>query len=989
MHRSAVYLGDFLSALQATGAWKPGTPFPVHGLALSQIADACGLVLPPEPLQEVMSDTQPPEEPPKRQAQLQELPPARAAAKDGSPARERRLEFWHVAKKIERSVQELAQRRAPPAFLERAPETSNADWDFDWKPSPGRGLLSWKRLWPFLKSALGSQRRSQQIDVPCTVRKLALATPLRSFPVRRRPAWQSRAVLLLDHRTALGSFWDDYAWLVRRIERVRGSLGLSAVRALWTGPKLMDEGKKRPWRVGGTSSDTAILTLGDLCQYDRTNPEYQSWVGLGRQLRRRGFRPWALCPCPRDRWSPAMARAWSLACWDHGQRLPLARGSSGHSALPVLPQDESALLVHREGQLLSLLRLASPGILVERGLLRDLRLLLPEADAGTEYDACQSKDFPGTEGARQLQPSFQLALRRELMDTAKVPLPLFLQAVSLILAHHQHSQSVFGPQEWDGILDLATPEHLQAMEQAGLLHDGVWEAIRHHWEKLAAGLLRERYGEHQAAMLPFAGELAARLQERSLTSDSLARQAKEVIWRLNHPADDRLAAWVRAESLEFLSPEQPLKVQALTLHDGLQLDSSMEESAGNLGLIQGRRLSLGVAVEGQLPENAFRAEREWTANSLLTAEELGQARRITLDAGEQQLILEKQFRPAWASRMGYDRNGLWAESSAPFPFPKAFFRWTEFGNEGRFRWKMESLLSTEMEKTWRFWADEFGLAAEFVIGQVPFVLRWIPPGSFMMGSPEEEPGRSDDEGPQHRVTISKGFWMGETPVTQRQWEVVVQSAYFDTETGSAHRRRNIARKPSHFKGSPDLPVEMVSWADCGHFCGLLDSLLPDGPGFHLPTEAQWEFACRAGTVTAFNDGSDCTSPFGKDPALDKLGWFFDTSGQQSRPVREKEANKYGLYDMHGNLWEWCVDVWHSYLDGERTDPHYKGDDSAERVLRGGSWSDLAQFCRAGCRFRGHPNNQFRSLGLRLAAGQNVPREAKQNIIVGARARPHQ
>lgn len=1199
MHRSAVYLGDLLQALQATGAWQPGMPFPDSGQAMADFAAACGFeapILVPKRDEELPSPPEDQAKPPPPEI----LPPPRPVSKDGKPAGERRLEFWHIAEKHHASAEELASRRKTPDFIESAPEASNVDWEFEWQPSPGRGLLPWKRLWPFLKGVLGAQRRSLQLDVPRTVKKLALAIPLRRFPLRKRPAWQSRAVLLVDYRPALAPFWDDYDWLIRRLSAVRGELGLSVVRAQWVGGSLLDAKKKRRWQPPATGAETSILALGDLSQFHPEQAELEHWMRLGRQLTRRGLRPWALCPCPRERWSSAMSRAWSLACWDHGHRLPTGRGRRGLSAQPPLLTEQNEIQARHERQLLDLLRLASPALHVERGLLRDLRLLLPQAaDAGTEYDAFQSAEFLGSESARQLIPRLQAALRRELMDTAKVPLPLFLSAIRLLLAHHWHSQAVFGAQEWDGILDTATLEHQAALEQAGLLHEGVREAIRLHWEKLAAGLLRQSYGEHQAAMRPFAAGLVATLQESGLTSDTTARRAKEIIWRLHHADAKRLAAWVRPESIEFMEPQQTLKAQALTLRDGLHLDNWLEEGSGVMGVIQGRRMTLGLSVEGEQPNQSFKAERDWAASTLLTEEELRRARRVTLDAGDQRLVLEKMYRPLWASRLYYDRRGLVADldlqgekrtlrwhltsgavtdSDRTLPQPvlvnivsvireiearirvitrtggirflvemrdvknrpngwidhraltvivcelvenavkytpskgrvdlivqvnydqlkitvrdtgigipaknmenifepasrananlKSFERGmglvtvgkltcamggkVELSSDGKgsgttayvtLPWpstrdaaeavyrkakKEKEASSTgsvagktlplqsqatgvwhaESKPTWanRLWADDHGIAADFRIGDVPFVLRWIPPGRFLMGSPEDEPGRSEDEGPQHWVTISKGFWMGETPVTQAQWRaVVLSSGKMDGNEEERGMVLALQSSPSHFKGPPDLPVESVSWEDSVLFCRLLDSLLPSGPGFHLPTEAQWEFACRAGEPKGPFHGPISLKGDVLSPDLEAYAWYGGNSGKDcvvsnpqdssswlggngspsagTHPVKTKLPNPHGLYDMLGNIWEWCSDEWDATAYSKRvggskdTQLDYTVG-NAVRVMRGGSWYDLAKLCRAASRSRDHSAHSWDGRGFRLCAGLAPPEQIRRPL----------
>jgi formylglycine-generating enzyme len=253
-----------------------------------------------------------------------------------------------------------------------------------------------------------------------------------------------------------------------------------------------------------------------------------------------------------------------------------------------------------------------------------------------------------------------------------------------------------------------------------------------------------------------------------------------------------------------------------------------------------------------------------------------------------------------------------------------------------------------------FGEDDGGIFAECSVKEVRFVWRWICPGKFRMGSPKDEKGRWSAEGPQHEVRFTRGFWLGETPVTQAQWQAVMGD------------------NPSHFKGD-QRPVEQVTWPESRDFAAKLNALLP---GLHaaLPTEAQWEYACRAGTQSAYHDGSPCTEPSGQDPALDKLGWFDKNSDGQTHGVKLKAANAWGLYDMHGNVWEWCRDAWDEKAYAKRgkitLDPETKeGDESAFRVVRGGSWDFLAQYCRAAFRRRRHPGSRNQSRGLRLAAGQ--------------------
>lgn len=182
---------------------------------------------------------------------------------------------------------------------------------------------------------------------------------------------------------------------------------------------------------------------------------------------------------------------------------------------------------------------------------------------------------------------------------------------------------------------------------------------------------------------------------------------------------------------------------------------------------------------------------------------------------------------------------------------------------------------------------------------------YVQGGAFLMGSPENETGRTVDEGPQRRVSVP-GFYIGKYEVTQAQWRAVM------------------GNNPSSFKGD-NRPVENVSWNDAQEFCRKLSQMT--GKTYRLPSEAEWEYAARAGT----------TGPYAGN--LDAMGWYEKNSGGKTQPVGQKQANAWGLFDMHGNVWEWCEDFWHANYNGAPTDGSawLSGGDSRYRVLRGGSW----------------------------------------------------
>jgi len=228
-------------------------------------------------------------------------------------------------------------------------------------------------------------------------------------------------------------------------------------------------------------------------------------------------------------------------------------------------------------------------------------------------------------------------------------------------------------------------------------------------------------------------------------------------------------------------------------------------------------------------------------------------------------------------------------------------------------------------------------------------LRWIPPGSFTMGSPEGELGRHPNE---HRSTVqfSKGFYLAETELTQTQWRIVIHE------------------NPSSFTGE-NLPVETITWAEAKHFCELLNKQPtkagqpPAGYRWDLPTEAQWEYACRAGTTGALHHGIEILSEAGICPNLGQVAWYQGNSSGQTQPVGLKKANRWGLRDMHGNVWEWCRDTYAPHHPGGRDPLVTLGD---THVRRGGSATYQARTCRAASRDGLGATAKGNGLGMRLA-----------------------
>lgn len=233
--------------------------------------------------------------------------------------------------------------------------------------------------------------------------------------------------------------------------------------------------------------------------------------------------------------------------------------------------------------------------------------------------------------------------------------------------------------------------------------------------------------------------------------------------------------------------------------------------------------------------------------------------------------------------------------------------------------------------------DEVGENRTFTVNGVSFTMVAVKGGTFTMGATSEQTGADSDESPTHLVTLSD-YYIGETEVTQELWQAVMGS------------------NPSNFTGNLQRPVERVSWNDCQTFITKLNVLT--GETFSLPTEAEWEYAARGGNKAQgyLYSGSN---------TIDDVAWYTTNSSSTTHPVKTKQANELGIYDMSGNVWEWCADWYGSYSSSAQTAPVGPSSGSY-RVLRGGRWNLNATYCRVANRDYNTPSSVYSYYGLRLS-----------------------
>jgi formylglycine-generating enzyme required for sulfatase activity len=346
--------------------------------------------------------------------------------------------------------------------------------------------------------------------------------------------------------------------------------------------------------------------------------------------------------------------------------------------------------------------------------------------------------------------------------------------------------------------------------------------------------------------------------------------------------------------------------------------------------------------------------------------------QILLDTGSEQLTIEEIEKPRWALAWGRDEDGLYVLMPNPWGEPlRCAYPWpVGAGWSQRFpspNLVLDDEWFLETEQDWLMLGiDEFGLFASFTVdyGNTQ-ILRYIVPGTFIMGSPRSELGRFDNEGPQHKVGISQGFWLADTACTIGLWWAMMEQRWYHPSISSDHPFDKI---------TSDHPVAEVSWLDIQHFLKKLHLMLA-GCTASLPTEAEWEYACRAGTITPFS--------FGVNINTEKVNFHGDypyshvEKGEfrgQTVAVKALAANDWGLYQMHGNVSEWCADPLLDY-GGEALDPGLahalamaeggRIDSGVMRVLRGGSWIGHARSARSACRDGRVQDGRSRHVGFRF------------------------
>ena len=794
--------------------------------ALEDFADVLGYRLeaptleePEEPGPELDGDTITPPRPEPNPIQTDEaLPPA---------------PFYRVVAQRDLTPDEVV-RSEPEWYREAAPYAQGIRAQGDQRPPPQLPLMRWSRLWPFLKTVLSAMYVTPAPDIPRIVARLARGQPLTSLPRRQWRTWARQSQVLLDYAAPLRPFHADMNDLHRRLRRLRGLPGLSLL--------LLPEGNPhgRCWAYQGQrwrplvrypvpTPGTPVLVVSDLGCLSATDARRQQWQALGQRLYQNGCQPVALMPCPSRWWDAALTRWFTPVSWDRAARPPHRTGARQTQAAqgPAAPPSAAERL----------LGLLAPAIRVEPALLRAVRYQLPasDADVGSEAAAWNHPDVEPTALAFSYNPG-AVAIYREAF--AREDPALRQQVARLIAAHHAHLSPAIGYEEQLLLADLGgLSDACAAQTFIARLVKTIRTQHSEFAEAAAAWVDRMARRQHPAMWQRdalAAAWVAVRQQwGETLLNPPPRMDLARVSWMLGGAAEaTRYALRQRGQSL-CLEVDEPTATTAEWAAPGSLLGhvqiSAPYEQWSQLG-------DDGMPLDGTMP--------------------LPPHASLQLRTDCQEVVIDRITRPAWAEAISRDAQGLlvaWQGETrrAYWVNPGRYPVYDRTGRElGQLTmpngyWCREAEALAQLREGFRqpSWAedyglDEYGLYASFRIGGIDQRMRWIVPGEFLMGSPEDEAERFDNETP-HRVILSQGFWLADTACTQALWQAVM------------------GNNPSRFLQGEERPVENVSWDDVQQFLTQLNSLSPDFD-FRLPTEAEWEYACRAGTTTAFWFGDQIT-----------------------------------------------------------------------------------------------------------------------------------
>ena len=822
-------------------------------------------------------------------------------------------------------------------------------------------LYTWNNLKHRLLERIHIDERKGKLDTDKVISKITKREPLTELPKLKNKKQSPQIALLADYSSekcrplfqdfvALAGNTADEDAVLGDIPRLFSSHYVHRDRLTAThniGRRLQAHRENRV--LNYLYAKDAVIVISDLGLYEDDDSVLEQWLEFAEISNSYSCKAIALLPVPLRYVDRRIAEAFDCICIETGRFIDtVALGNLPVGLEQRLTTKASDLRV-TETSVLSLLATVS---YIDSKLLRASRSLFDTLDVATEVLAWSHEHVKSDpESARIEQESLEpyLTSLEAMQDRA-------LDIRNLILDYH--SQSERNIEQF--VQALSGIDEIFDIDDAAY-HDDVVATLQNLVRDLASPDISP---EAKATLGEFLAVMVARFPDKQ-KDEVYASAIWSLLLKQEHFPEAKRPLWVKRSILEgIVGSEMSQKVEEAQIVyvqqtvDSIRLLKSTSTPDGHLIELYCRSDSL--LVEQKIGNNVLN-----TIVSVSKDISLDNPYDIALTDGltQMDLILSEQIRvslalknrPSWAKSIEVTKNTPIVRAAND---EETVYHWEkaekvrEQDQTQKGFWYPYSI-TNPLELIVPSWGtqrgkDNYGPYVELNVGRVRQRFRWIEPGEFLMGSSDSEPERDDDE-QQHTVRLTEGYWIADTACTQALWQEVM------------------SENPSHFKGG-NLPVEQVSWVDAVRFINKLNDRL--GALFALPTEAQWEYACRAGTTTPFSFGETISSEkvnFDGSRPYDNGQTSEDR--QKTVEVASLPANDWGLYEMHGNVLEWCTDWFDIYDVSQDIGIDPIGPETGEyRVLRGGSWRYVGRLCRSAVRDHGLPDVRLNYLGFRLVSG---------------------
>ncbi len=772
-------------------------------------------------------------------------------------------------------------------------------------------IVPWARLWPRIRQALAKQFFTS-LDISSLIHQLAKGLPIPRLPYIQRTSWPSALVVIFDVSDRLTPYWDDWRWLQQRLllqlSRQTHWYRLAGMPSKLLQPLSSDglpKGALQAWPE--LRKNDTLLIVSDLGWLDSGHPEpARRWHQKLTHYRARGVNIIVLAPVASRQILPEFKdKAVVLRLSPDSNLRPFQQWSTLSFSQPKkMPR-----LTPAAETLLSMMSIATK---VEPALLRQLRSCLLENNRDVSFES-EVWCYPE-------------------VDTSAIACAIAPWAV-------QHWRERFS--QLDSKLQQRTLDCLRQW------HAHLPQAI-HHEETLLWRFLAKA-GECEKTQAERAQHFFLKLKN-TFSNSNIA---------------DKSALGLQALMVQYCDHHIRWAAPTIGNTEGGYLNSlsiavaAMEPERIERGLPEGIDPSSWLQALPHQTIQRFNLLQQANGCLLLSPALLqiptGSTRLATLDVDSDILFWSLG---AHGEKLTYHPWEWKFSSKYPLPkLPTQLETEIEAQQQGslpsfylqsrQVRFCFKPMQLAQNAAAWG--QDTWGLFMDLKFNQVRQRFRWIAPGTFTMGSPENEAERREDE-TQHLVTLTQGFWLADSVCMQALWQAV------------------LGNNPAHFQDALDHPVEQVSWDDVQQFIQTLNTQIPDLQA-RLPTEAEWEYACRVGTTTPFSFGDNITpEQVNYDGNFPYFGAEKGRHREKTVPVKSLPPNPWGLYEMHGNVFEWCADWYGDYPAEAVTDP--SGPIAGQgRVLRGGAWDSLAGWARSAFRTRGEPGLRYGIIGFRLALGR--------------------